>query len=171
MSRIALTEGDVRLQYVQRRYVPLLSTMVACLLSLLPIVASTPMIPDLAFLTLIAWRLLRPELWSARAALPIGAFNDLVAGHPFGQSMALWTLAFLALDLVDSRAIYRDFWMDWLLASVLILFYTFGDWFIGHLMGNTASFSIMLPQIAFSVLLYPVIARVVVALDRWRLGR
>ena len=171
MSRIALTTRDLRVQQAQRRFVPLLSMVVACLLSLLPIVASAPLVPDLAFLTLIAWRLVRPEMWTARTALPIGAFNDLVAGHPFGQSMALWTIAVLLLDLVDSRALFRDFWMDWLLASVLIIFYTLGDWYIGHLMGNTANFSIMLPQLAFSVLLYPVVARIVVALDRWRLAR
>ena len=59
----------------------------------------------------------------------------------------------------------------WLLASVLIIFYTFGDWYIGHLMGNTANFSIMLPVIGCSLLLYPAVARVVIALDRWRLAR
>lgn len=171
MSRIALTSRDMRMKQAQRRYVPLLSVVVACMLSLLPIVMSTPVIPEVAFLTLIAWRLLRPELWSARTALPLGALNDLIAGHPFGQSIALWSIAFLALDLVDSRTLYRDFLMDWLLASALIIFYTFGDWYIGHLMGNTANFSIMLPQAAVAVLVYPIVARIVTALDRWRLAR
>lgn len=171
MSRIELTATDMRIGKVRRQFLPLISTVIACLLSLLPIVTDAPLIPDFAFLTLIAWRLLRPELWMARVALPLGAFNDLVAGHPFGQSMALWTLAFLILDAVDSRLLFRDFWMDWLLASLLILLYTFGDWYIGHLMGNTAQFSIMAPQIAVTLLCYPLIARIIVSLDRWRLAR
>jgi rod shape-determining protein MreD len=171
VSRIALTSRDLRMKQAQRRYVPLLSVVIACLFALLPIVMSTPVIPDFAFLTLIGWRLLRPELWSARTALPLGAFNDLVSGHPFGQSIALWSIAFLALDLVDSRTLYRDFLMDWLLASALIIFYTFGDWYIGRLMGNTANFSIMLPQAAVAVLAYPIVARTVTGLDRWRLAR
>ena len=70
MSRIAFNSGDVRRSYIRREYVPIVSTILGCLLALLPIVVSSPIIPDFAFLTLIAWRLLRPEMWSATTALP-----------------------------------------------------------------------------------------------------
>ena len=96
--------------------IPAASVVAASAFAVLPIVAHSAGFPDFGFLMLIAWRLLRAELWTARMALPLGAFNDLVAGHPFGQSMALWTLAFLLLDAVDSRLLFRDFWLDWLLA-------------------------------------------------------
>jgi rod shape-determining protein MreD len=171
MSRIALTNADFRLHQARRHYVPLASTLFACLLALLPVVVNAPYVPDLAFLTLISWRLLRPDLWTAKAVLPIGLFNDLVAGHPLGQSMALWTIAVLLLDLVETRVVFRDFWMDWLFAAVLIIFYTAGDWYIGRLMGSATHFSVMLPQLGLSLAAYPLIAWLIVGLDRWRLAR
>ena len=171
MSRIALTSRDVAMKHVRRRYVPVVSTLVAASLVMLPIVVSTPIIPDLGFMVLVAWRLLRPELWTAQAALPFGFFNDLIGGHPIGQSMALWTIAFLILDVIDSRAIYRDYWMDWLIASLLILFNSAGSWLVARTMGSQAEFAILWPQIGLSILAYPVVARLVVGLDRWRLTR
>ena len=171
MSRIALSSRDVAMKNVRRRYVPVGSTLVAALLVLLPIVADRPIVPDFAFIVLIAWRLLRPELWPATMALPLGFFNDLVAGHPLGQSMALWTAMFLLLEFIDSRAMYRDFWMDWLLAVVLMLFYIAGGWAIAGMMGSKVEFAILWPQIVFSVLAYPLVARLVIGFDRWRLSR
>jgi rod shape-determining protein MreD len=171
MSRIALTSGDMRMKKARRQYVPVGSTLAATLLVLLPIVATAAYIPDFAFLTLIAWRLLRPEMWPATTALPLGLFNDLIAGHPLGQSMALWTMTFLMLDIVDSRAMFRDYWMDWLLASVLIFFYVSGGWLVSLLMGSHVGYATLWPQIILSIFTYPLVARLVVALDRWRLTR
>lgn len=170
MSRIASSSRDVAISDWRRRRVPVLSTVAAGLLALLPIVATAPLIPDLAFLVLLAWRLLRPEIWTAVTALPLGAFNDLVAGHPLGQSMALWALLFLALDFVDSRVAWRDYWMDWLIAAAAILFYAAGSWYVARLMGNAAEFNVMLPQIIAGVLTFPLVARLVLSLDRWRLS-
>ena len=59
MSRIARSERDVAFRDFRRQAVPILSTLAATLLDLLPIVADRPLIPDFAFLVLIAWRLLR----------------------------------------------------------------------------------------------------------------
>jgi hypothetical protein len=38
-------------------------------------------------------------------------------------------------------------------------------------MGAAAPFSVLLPQLGLSVFAYPLVARLVVALDRWRLQR
>jgi rod shape-determining protein MreD len=171
VSRIAGSITDVWLQEARRQYLPIISTVVASLLILLPIVTSSPLIPDLGFLVLIAWRLLRPEMWTTTTALPLGLFNDLVAGHPIGQSMALWTTVFLAFDIMDVRLMWRDYWIDWFAAALAIGFYTFGCWYIGWLMGSRINFGVMLPQLGVSVLAYPVIAWIVLALDRWRLSR
>ena len=171
MSRIAFDQAAVRRRHVRREYVPLVSTILACLLSLLPIIVSSPMIPDFGFLMLIAWRLLRPEMWGPAVALPLGLFNDLVAGHPLGQSMAIWTAAFIIFDIIDSRVLFRDYWMDWLIASVAIAGYVFAGWYVGTLMGNTVNFTVMLPQLGATILAYPIVARLVLALDRWRLAR
>jgi rod shape-determining protein MreD len=155
----------------RRQYVPVTSTLIAASLSLLPIVANAPISPDWGFMVLLAWRLLRPEMWPAKIALPLGLYSDFISGNPIGQAMALWTATFLILDIVDSRAMYRDYWMDWLLAVMLILFYIAGGWAIAALMGGKVEFAVLWPQIGFSVLAYPLVARLVVGLDRWRLSR
>jgi rod shape-determining protein MreD len=172
VSRIAGSSAEVAARDFRRRFIPLISTLIAASLSgLLPIVATVPLIPDIGFLVLIAWRLLRPEVFTAQAALGIGLLNDLLSGHPLGQSMALWTLTFLAFDFLDARTGFRDYWIDWLFAAAAIIFHTFGAWYIAALMGSAAHFTVMVPQILLSILAYPLIARLVLALDRWRLAR
>jgi rod shape-determining protein MreD len=171
VSRIAGSSRDVAIWGFRRQAVPILATLVACLLDLLPIVAASPLIPDFAYLAVLAWRLLRPELWVAWMALPLGLFDDLVAGHPLGQSMALWTLTFLVFDLVDSRVGWRDYWMDWFFASLVILGYTAGTWYVAKMMGSRVDPAVLAPQLALSVFAYPLVARIVIALDRWRLAR
>jgi rod shape-determining protein MreD len=171
MSRIATSSADVRMRQARRQFVPIVTTVAACLLALFPIVVSSPLIPDFALLVVIAWRLLRTEMWTATTALPLGLFNDLVAGHPLGQSMALWTTLFLAYDVMDARLVWRDYWMDWFVAALSIIFYGFGAWYIGERMGSSTRFTVMLPQIGISVLAYPIVARLILGLDRWRLIR
>lgn len=171
MSRIAATSGDVRMRALRRQFAPIASTLLACLIALLPTVMASPIVPDFGLLMLIAWRLLRPEIWSAPMVLPIGLFNDLVAGHPIGQSMALWTILFLIYDIMDARLVWRDYWMDWFVAALSIVFTAYGVWYVGQLMGNTIEFTIMLPQVGLAVLCYPIVARLVLILDRWRLAR
>lgn len=171
MSRIAFNKAEVRRKHLRREYVPVVSTVLAILLALLPIIVSSPIIPDMGLLMLIAWRLLRPEMWGPAVALPLGLLNDIVSGHPLGQSMAIWTILFIIFDIIDSRVLYRDYWMDWLIAALAISGSVFAGWFIGTLMGNTAPFTVMLPQLVASVLAFPLVARLVLMLDRWRLAR
>lgn len=171
MSRIAGSGRDIALWSLRRSWVPIGSTVAASFLHVLPIVATTPLVPDLAYLMLIAWRLLRPEMWAAQLALPLGLLNDLLAGDPLGQSMALWTMTFLAFDLIDSRAGWRDYWMDWMFASISILLYTAATWWIARLMGSRIEMVVLAPQLALSIVAYPLVARLVVTLDRWRLSR
>lgn len=170
MSRIA-DPSDLRMIYVRQQHLPIISTTAATLLTLLPIVVSSPFIPDFAFLVLIAWRLLRPEMWTATTALPLGLFDDLITGHPLGQSMALWTIVFLAFDAMETRLVWRDYLTDWLAASLAICFFVWGGWYISRQMGSEIDFAVMLPQLGLSILAYPIIARIVLALDRRRLSR
>jgi rod shape-determining protein MreD len=171
MSRIAGSQTEVAIRDIRRRYVPLASTFVAMALILLPIVAAAPWIPNLGFLMLITWRLLRPEIWPAQAALGLGFAADLLSGAPLGQAMLIWTVTFLALDYIDSLLGVRDYWLDWALAAAAILFHSLMVWYITLLMGADIAFPVMIPQLALSVLAYPLVARVVLALDRWRLMR
>ena len=103
MSRIVGSDAEVALHGLRLRYIPLVSTIAAILLALLPIVASAPLLPDFGFLMLITWRLMRPEIWTPRTALALGLLADLVAGNPLGQSMLLWTSVFLAFEMIDGR--------------------------------------------------------------------
>lgn len=172
MSRIAGSETEVVIGDLRRRYVPLTSTIFAMLLGLLPIVASSLWVPNLAFLILITWRLVRPEIWQAQVALALGLLADLIVpGAPLGQSMLLWTMIFLGLDYADYLLGSRDYWLDWALASACILFHSAGVWYIAVLMGAKVSILVMVPQLVLSLLLYPLMARIVLRLDRWRLAR
>ena len=171
MSRIAGSSTEVAIRDYRRRFVPLASTIAAILLSLWPLVAAAPLVPDLGFMALVTWRLLRPEIWSAQVALGLGLFNDLVTGNPLGQSMLLWTAAFLAFDLLDSRLGFRDYLMDWAIAAAAIAAACAGAWYIALLLGSDIRFLVVAPQIAVSILAYPVVTRIVLALDRWRLYR
>lgn len=171
MNRIAGSTAAVRRRESRRRTVPVVTTVLACLLGLFPLVATVPLVPDIGFLVLITWRLLRPEIWVPSIALGFGLFDDLVSGHPIGQSMALWTIIFLMFELIDSRIGYKDFWIDWLYATLAIILHTAASWYVARLMDSTSAFTLLLPQIGIAVLLYPVLARLVLALDRWRLAQ
>ena len=169
--RIAPSQSAFPWWGFRRQWVPVASTLAASLLKTLPIVATAPLLPDFAALILLAWRLIRPEMWQAQIALPLGLFNDLVGGQPLGQSMFLWTSAFLAIDLIDARSGWRDHWMEWLFASLALTYFVFGDWLIAHLMGSKAQAIVVLPQLGASILAFPLVARIVYGLDRWRLYR
>ena len=171
MNRIAGSQTEVRILDLRSRFVPLASTIVAILLALLPFVVATPLVPDLGLMILIAWRLLRPEIWTANTALGLGLLNDLVAGHPLGESMLLWTSLFLIFDLVDSRLGFRDYLMDWLIAAAALAGVHAGAWYIALLLGSDTGMGVVVPQIVLAMLAYPIVARIVIGLDRWRLGR
>lgn len=171
MSFIAGSSADVAMREFRRRWVPLLTTIAAILLSLLPIVATSPLIPDLGFLMLLTWRLLRPEVWKPYTALALGLLSDLVSGNPIGQAMLLWTATFLILEVIDSRLGFRDYLMDWLIAAAAIIFQSVGAWYIALLMGSEIRLAVLAPQIVLGVVAYPLVAQIVLALDRWRLAR
>ncbi len=171
MNRIAGSQAEVRIRDLRNRFVPLASTIMAILLALLPFIVAMPLIPDLGLMVLIAWRLLRPEIWTANTALGLGLLNDLVAGNPLGQSMLLWTSLFLIFDLIDSRLGFRDYLMDWAIAAAAIAGVHAGAWYIALLLGSDTSIAVVVPQMALGALAYPIVARFVIALDRWRLGR
>lgn len=152
-------------------FVPAGSVIAASFLSSLPIVAESGWFPDFGFLILIAWRLLRADVWPTWWAAPLGLINDLLAGYPIGLSVTVWILSMLALDLVDRRTIWRDYWIEWALAALLILLNEAAQWQVAAWMGAHVPFSAMIPPIFISIAGFPVAAWAVGRLDRWRLGR
>jgi rod shape-determining protein MreD len=152
-------------------YVPAAAVIVASLLSCLPIVATSGWFPDCGFLVLLAWRLLRADAWPAWWAGVLGLINDLITGYPLGLSVTIWTLSMLVLDLIDRRTIWRDYWIEWVLAALLILLNEAAQWQVAAWMGAPVPFSAMIPPLLIAIAAFPVAAWFVGRLDRWRLGR
>ena len=152
-------------------YVPALSVMLASLLSALPIVSTSGWWPDFGFLVLIAWRLLRADAWPAWWAAPLGFVHDLLTGNPIGLSIALWTAVMLALDLVDRRTIFRDYWIEWALAALLLLAAESAEWWVAGITGAPFAYGSILPPMLISTFAFPIAAWLVSRLDTWRLGR
>ena len=152
-------------------YLPAASVVAFSLLAALPIVSTSGWWPDFGFLVLVAWRLLRADAWPAWWAAPLGFVNDLLTGAPIGLSVALWTAAMLALDLVDRRTMWRDYWIEWALAALLLLAAETAEWWLAGLMGAAFPFRAIIPPLLISAFAFPIAAWLVVRLDHWRLGR
>lgn len=152
-------------------YLPAASVIAASLLSALPIVSDTGWWPNFAFLVLIAWRLLRADVWPAWWAAPLGFVNDVITGLPIGFSVALWTASMLVLEIADRRTMWRDYWIEWALATMLLLLHETFEWKVAEWQGASLPFSTMLPALAISIFAFPIAAWLVGRLDHWRLGR
>ena len=153
------------------QYIPAATVVAASMLAALPIVSSTGWYPDFGFLALIAWRLLRSDPWPAWWAAPLGLANDLITGAPVGLSVALWTATMLLLDLVDRRTIWRDYWIEWALAALLLLLNETVEWWAAGIMGAELPYSTIVPPLLIAIFAFPIAAWLVARLDQWRLGR
>lgn len=145
--------------------IPVLTVMVGSMTALLPIIAALPILPPFGFMIIIAWRLLHRTLWPVWAAIPLGAFDDMLSGQPLGSAMILWTLAFFVLDLFDRRMMWRDSWQDWALAGLLIAALLVGELVIANFVGGNSSLGILWPQYILSLLLFPLVSRLCAGLD------
>lgn len=130
-----------------------------------------PIAPPLGFMLFLGWRLMRPGLMPMWAGVPLGAFDDLVSGQPFGSAIFLWSLTMIALELIESRFPWRGFWQDWFTASFGIMLYIAAAMIVSGASLSLIVVSIVLPQMLLSILLYPLIARVIARADRFRLSR
>lgn len=148
---------------------PWLVVMLGSLGPTWPTIASAPVMPAFGFLILVAWQQLRPGLFPVWAGLPLGLFDDLYSGQPFGSAMVLWSLATIALDVIEARFPWRGFVQDWLAATAMIALYLAGTVTLANLEGAHAAYRIMLPQLIVSLLVYPLIGRFVAGVDRLRL--
>ena len=173
MVRTALNSGRQigRGPRVGAAYIPAATVIAASLLSALPIVSTSGWYPDFGFLALIAWRLLRSDPWPAWWAAPLGFANDLITGAPIGLSVAWWTATMLLLDLIDRRTIWRDYWIEWALAAVLLLLNESVERWVAGMMGAAVPIVSIAPPLLISVFTFPIAAWVIARLDHWRLGR
>jgi rod shape-determining protein MreD len=77
----------------------------------------------------------------------------------------------LALDLVDRRTMWRDYWIEWVVAAVLIALNEWLHWEVARMSGANIPFMTMVPQLLISICVFPLSAWIVSRFDRWRLGR
>lgn len=153
------------------RSVPYLSIMAGSLLPVLLIADLMPLSPSFGFLMLLGWRMVRPGLLPLWAGAPLGAFDDLVSGQPFGSAILLWSLAMIAMEVIETRFPWRGFWQDWFTAGIIALIYWLSALIVSGARVTPEMLLAALPQALLSVLLYPIIARMVAGLDRFRLAR
>ena len=149
--------------------VPWLTVMLASLVPLSPVIASAPVLPPIGFILLLAWRQVRPGLLPVWAGLPLGAFDDQFSGQPFGSGILLWSLAMIVSDLVDMRFPWRNFALEWLVAASLIAASLALGVVFANATGAAATIELILPQLAISILLFPLACRLVARFDRFRL--
>jgi rod shape-determining protein MreD len=152
-------------------FVPAATVVFASLLSALPIISTSGWFPDFGYLVFISWRLLRADPWPAWWAAPLGLVNDLFTGYPIGFSIALWSATMLALDLIDRRTMWRDYWIEWILAAVLLALDEWLQWRMAAIVGARVPFTKVLPAIGISICVFPLSAWIVSRIDVWRLGR
>jgi rod shape-determining protein MreD len=172
MARAALAGG--RIGRGPRPYatlIPAASVVAASLLSALPIISTSGWYPDFGFIALLSWRLLRSDPWPAWWAAPLGLVNDLFTGSPVGFSIALWATTMLALDLVDRRTMWRDYWIEWVLAALFLSLDEWLQWRTAALGGARLPASAMLAPLLIGICVFPAVAWIVSRIDRWRLGR
>lgn len=149
---------------------PIISVMLASALpALLPIIVQSPTLPPLGLLLLIGWRLLHHEMWPLWIGAPLGLFDDLMSGHALGTAVFLWSVIIMAIEVVDTRLLWRDYWHDWLIAFGGCLFFLAGGVVFAKLSGSAAPFYLIVPQLFWSVLVYPLIVRIIAGIDRWRM--
>ena len=176
MARSALApQGGARLNQGPRAgadYVPAATVVFGSLFSLLPIVSATGWWPDFGLLMLLGWRLLRAHAWAAWWAAPPGFFNDMILGNPIGLSVALWAAIMIAMDILDRRTMWRDYWIEWAIAALFIALSEIAHWRLAGLLGAPVPFNMSIaPAIVIGVFCFPVAAFIASRLDRWRLGR
>jgi rod shape-determining protein MreD len=150
--------------------IPIASVVLCSMVTTLPFFPAQPLLPPLGLMMMLAWRLMRPGLLPVWSGVPFGLADDIFSGQPFGSAGLLWSLTMLAIEIVDSRAIWRDYVQDWVIASALIAATLLGGLAIAGLAYARPHAVILLPQIILSILLYPLVVRICARLDSWRLA-
>ena len=150
---------------------PWATIVLASYLGGLPTIATTPWMPPLGFLALLAWRQLHPGLLPIRAGVPLGCIDDMVSGQPMGSAILTWSITMIALELIEFRWPWRNFLIEWAVAAGMIVAYILAAALIAHLAGGRFSLLLITPQLLLAVVVYPVVARCVARADTFRLTR
>lgn len=150
---------------------PYISVMVGSLVPFLVLADVMPVAPPLGFLLLLGWRIMRPGLLPLWVGVPLGAFDDLFSGQPFGSAVLLWSIAMITLELIEARFPWRGFSQDWFTAGLGVSAYIAVAVMVSGAQLTFAMTLALVPQVLLAILLYPFIAHIIAGLDRFRLSR
>ena len=75
----------------------------------------------------------------------------------------------LLFELIELRFPWRNFALEWAVATILIVVYIVAALGAANAGGGGAPLAVLAPQIILAVLVYPFVGRIVAALDRFRL--
>lgn len=148
---------------------PPLTVVLASMLVAWPAVVSSPWLPPLGLMMLLAWRLLRTDIWPVWAGLPLGLINDLYSGAPIGSAAFTWTAILVVHGFIDQRFVWRDHWIEWGLGALALIFAVLTEAMLSGGGSLVRVAGILLPQLGFSILFMPLVVQFVSLLDKWRL--
>ena len=151
--------------------VPYATILFGSLLPFLVLSDVMPLVPPLGFMMLLGWRMMRPGLLPLWVGALLGGFDDLFSGQPFGSGILLWSLTMIALEAVETRFPWRGFWQDWFTAGLAIILYLVAAMLLSGAPTTFPQITALIPQLLLSVMLYPLLSRIVAGLDRFRLSR
>ena len=151
--------------------VPWLTILLGSLVPMLPIIALAPIVPPMGYIFMLAWRVPRPGILPLWAGLPLGFFDDLFSGQPLGSGILFFSITMIALDLIEVRFPWRGFWQDWGVAALCVGTYVVMTAVLSGANLSAVQLPLILPQLALSVMAFPVVAQFVSLLDRMRLTR
>ena len=111
-------------------------------------------------------------MWAPRlAGIPLGLFDDLFSGQPFGFAILTWSLALIGIEILEGRLPWRAFWQDWFTAGIVVTMYLIVGWLLSGATPTIHSLIALVPQLVLSILLFPILSRIIARLDRFRLHR
>ncbi|MDZ4307327.1 rod shape-determining protein MreD [Allopontixanthobacter sp.] len=151
--------------------IPVASILVGSILPLLFIASAVPLVPPMGFMFLLGWRLVRPGIVPVWAGFPLGIWDDLFSGFPFGSAILLWSMTLIAIDALEVRFPWHGFIQDWMTAGLILTVYLLVATLLSGAHGSFPMLLALVPQLLLSVLLFPIISRMIASLDRLRLTR
>lgn len=152
-------------------WLPTISVALASMLTALPFMLDSALLPPFGLLMLLSWRLMRSDLWPVWIGIPLGLWDDLFSGQPPGSAMALWTIALLAMDALDARIVWRDYRIDWVIGALAIALILFAGAALAQAGSGAAVLPLVMPQVVIAWFTLPAAMLLVGRLDRWRLRR
>lgn len=155
---------------VPARTLAIASIMLGSLMSILPLVANMPLMPPFGLLMFVAWRVLRPHLLPNWSGVLFGLFDDLVSGNLLGTAMFLWGALSIAIDSAERYFPWRGFYHDWVMSAIAAIIFIIGAALLGSVSSGSFDLILFLPQVLISVCVAPLVMRLVLALDRRRIG-